>query len=157
MQGCFEIWKSVCVIHCFKRITDQNTLITPMEEKTILQELISTLLKNKKSQQSRRGRKFPPHGKVRYENPTINIRQSERRDMFPLRSGTGRVTTTLTMSTHHCPGARASNVQRERNESRAAQKGDVMLYSVTGYIVIVHRKTKIMNKKLPKSQMNSAL
>lgn len=48
MQGCFEIWKSVCVIHCFKRIMDQNTLITPMEEKTILQELISTLLKNKK-------------------------------------------------------------------------------------------------------------
>ena len=104
MQGWYNIFKSINVIHHINKSKDKNHMIISINvEKAFYKVQHRFMIKN--TQQSGNRVSIPQHMKAIYERPTANIILNEQKlKAFPLRSGTRRMST-FTTSIQHSIGS----------------------------------------------------
>jgi hypothetical protein len=88
MQGWFNKWKSINVIHCINKLKDKNHIILSLDAKKAFDKN-PTPLHDKSLGKIRNSRPIPEHNKIIYIKPIPNIKlNGEKLEAIPLKSGT---------------------------------------------------------------------
>ena len=122
MQGFFNIWKSIIVIHHINKLKDKNHMIISFDAEKAFDKF-QHLFRIKTLQKMGIEGTYLNIVKAIYDKPTANIiLNDEKLKAFPLRSGTRQGCPLSLLTQHNSGGPIYSNQRRKRKESGSEKK-----------------------------------